>query len=925
MGIFRKTSASLAALCVSVAAQATTQWSSFRVEHQKISVRAIYPSQSSAILVSRLITGVKTALVTVEKKNLGSFESSFEVFFDDSPISHNGVATVIPRNFIWIYTVAPDNNDSIGVSKDYLQSTLNHEFGHMFYLQKRRGLFRFGQKLFGNLSSPLGSWPRWMQEGWASWVEERFSKKENLAYLNFLKRTYALATLESPSERLNSSMLEGNYSLNATSPGEIPYAFGYGMMEKLFNHIEPEKWAQNSAASLGISFRKIAQDSQLSMDEIFAQNEKEWRSVSLGSSDSAAKELYHEQNLYALSNRFVLASNDDGMRVVDFKIPSAPEIYLWRTNNWYLSQLIDVGEDNIVAAAFYTTPKTGRSPLPLKIALFKQNTQTHAFDWLCTSYESTSHSFVNFFRKNQKLYATLVSRLPQGQTSTPIQSILSIANRCNGFASPGELESQIFQTGFDTHTWHLGTKDHANFNLTNLVSPREEDASICQKVFSEKINWCASAIYSTETSRNPVLIAQTSSYKKLTYKSISVVTGAQETSLSDQGFFWIEKRWKQDLLKQVSLAELASKPTLSWTNLDDSKNFSNTENQKTIQSESYSPWSTLSPQYWMPQVLANNSGIVIGANAWFHDITKTYNGNLSLGYDTFSQRPYLNAYLQRKIDWSPLTKSIDIGVFYRRDANLSTKVDTTSSQIGVNGSQIFGASYSIASRFSLATRWTSINQIHQQFLIPSIALALRYREAPITNGLNVDHSRHRFGYLLSGRLSNINSYETYLETALSASWPLSWILHFEFGSTSTKNLPYSYFQWGGYFPLNFMQNTFLSRGFAPLSSPAINIGRAALTTGWKWSEQIRGIGWSRFSIEKISQDVFAESVTLERAYDAQNMKIGNQFHSSIGTELNFWIRSLFYVKSRAFLGLYQGFGIGGESRIAIGLASNLDI
>ncbi|HVJ64046.1 MAG TPA: hypothetical protein VM901_02215 [Bdellovibrionota bacterium] len=930
MGKFRKCFVSFVALCISLPAlgaeKIAPEWSAMRVPHREISVRVIFPTRMGERRAAEIFRFVQESLARVEARNQGHFEESFEILLDPRPAFHNGLATVLPRNFIWVHTVPPQNNSSIGFSNEYLSSTLTHEMAHMYYLQKRRGLFRAGAWVFGNLSTPLGAWPRWMHEGWATWVEQRFATDDNAPYLNFLKRTYADYVLEHPGYRLTNSLLEGSASLHQTEAGEIPYAFGYSMLDKIFAQIKPEDWAQHSSSSLGISFRSSARSSGFSMDEIFARTETEWRSEKPNVRHPAAVEVHAAPTITSLSGALALENDEGEVSVRRLAGHRAGLKISWPHFHWHLAHLVEVpSRKNTFVAAFYSAPRTGTAGTRLRVGVFQVESETYpSLVHKCTLVERDDDFVVALSATSaESIEVRLSPRLISDATST-LEESLALHPDCGAGASsaPGLTLST---RPYDTQTWYL-QRGSESWSLSGLVSPRLERPETCRQVFGFATEICLGGIHNTGAFRDPVIIARHAQKLTWHYKKMATRTGAQALSFSESDAYWVEKYWDEDRIFALPLATLAGESSVPWTGVRSVSDIATPApaSAETPAIESYSTLSTLWPHYWMPRLYATQGGVIVSGTTWFHDITKTYEGSVDLGYDTFSRAPYAQAGLQRKIGDLVFPQSVDASAAYLRDISLGVPIDQGVVQAGVSATLPLSSSLNVTPRLSIAGKWHRIDDLRKSFLVPGLSTSWQYRDATDPGDLNVDQSEHRFGVFAYARTAWIRRGEVYAEAALTHEWPLSWALHLEYGQTSQKNLPYSYFEWGGAYALSLAQPAFVSRGFAPRMAATTQVGRAALVTGWRWTDRLGGLGWSRFDIEKLTQDLFVESVSFDRIRPG-GMQIGRDYFTSVGTEMNFWIRTLFYLRSRAFVGLYRGLGDYGETRVGVGFASNLDI
>ena len=107
------------------------------------------------------------------------------ILIDDSDYT-NGYASVLPYNTIYIQTVPPALDMTIGEYDDWLAMIITHEYTHIVTMDSTRGYSRFTRKVFGkpipgadflSLTAFLASappnvfLPRWWLEGAAVWSE----------------------------------------------------------------------------------------------------------------------------------------------------------------------------------------------------------------------------------------------------------------------------------------------------------------------------------------------------------------------------------------------------------------------------------------------------------------------------------------------------------------------------------------------------------------------------------------------------------------------------------------------------------------------------------------------------------------------------------------------------------------------------------
>lgn len=116
-------------------------------------------------------------------------EKTHIVFMDNTDFA-NGLATVLPYNRIYIYTVPPMADMTIGQYEDWLRFVIFHEYAHILTLDPARGYSRAMRSVFGKplpgldplsailflaAAPPNIFMPYWWIEGMAVWAETGFT------------------------------------------------------------------------------------------------------------------------------------------------------------------------------------------------------------------------------------------------------------------------------------------------------------------------------------------------------------------------------------------------------------------------------------------------------------------------------------------------------------------------------------------------------------------------------------------------------------------------------------------------------------------------------------------------------------------------------------------------------------------------------
>ncbi len=131
--------------------------------------------------------------VIVEKWNWKPW-SYTEVILTDSTDMPNGLASVLPYNWMLIFITPPDPDSSLGHYDEWLRMLLIHEYTHIVQIDAIGGAWHPVRLIFGKTVSPSGMNPVWLREGIAEYAETYFTKggRGRGSYSEMVVRTSAL-------------------------------------------------------------------------------------------------------------------------------------------------------------------------------------------------------------------------------------------------------------------------------------------------------------------------------------------------------------------------------------------------------------------------------------------------------------------------------------------------------------------------------------------------------------------------------------------------------------------------------------------------------------------------------------------------------------------------------------------------------------
>jgi hypothetical protein len=119
-----------------------------------------------------------------------------EIVVSDDADYPNGSATPVPSNRIMIFTTPPVEAEGLRLTADWVELVVTHELAHVFHLDRARGIWRAGQRVFGRvpLFFPAIFAPAWFTEGLAVHYESTLTEGGRLrgAYFRSIARAAAL-------------------------------------------------------------------------------------------------------------------------------------------------------------------------------------------------------------------------------------------------------------------------------------------------------------------------------------------------------------------------------------------------------------------------------------------------------------------------------------------------------------------------------------------------------------------------------------------------------------------------------------------------------------------------------------------------------------------------------------------------------------
>lgn len=213
-----------------------------------------------------------------------------EVVLVDSTDLSNGMASVLPYNWIMLYAVPPIPDKSLGYYDDWLRLLIYHEMTHILHMDAVRGWWRGLKWIVGKTASPAGLTPTWVKEGQAVYIESAYTGggRTKSSFTEMLVRSSVLAD-DFP------TIAQGD-GLQWTWPGyHIPYLFGGEFVEWLVDKYGYEKFEKfNDTTQRTLMLSMVNYAARTAYGKTFVQLWKEWKEVLVKKYDAQRTRLESE-------------------------------------------------------------------------------------------------------------------------------------------------------------------------------------------------------------------------------------------------------------------------------------------------------------------------------------------------------------------------------------------------------------------------------------------------------------------------------------------------------------------------------------------------------------------------------------------------------------------------------------------------------
>ena len=146
-------------------------WRTIQTRHFRIHFTPALEQEArrAAVNAERAYTALSSELVPPR--------GTIDLVVSDNVDYVNGYATPFPSNRIVVFAHPPTDQSGLRSYDDWNSLVITHELTHIFHLDRSRGIWRFGQAIFGRnpLLFPNAYEPSWVLEGLAVYFESRLT------------------------------------------------------------------------------------------------------------------------------------------------------------------------------------------------------------------------------------------------------------------------------------------------------------------------------------------------------------------------------------------------------------------------------------------------------------------------------------------------------------------------------------------------------------------------------------------------------------------------------------------------------------------------------------------------------------------------------------------------------------------------------
>ncbi|MEI6092570.1 MAG: hypothetical protein WCQ47_02680, partial [bacterium] len=242
----------------------TIQTEHFDVHYPSTSKEEFFIGKNMELIAKMSAVYLEEGFTKLTKELNSTPYLRIQVVIIDNTDSHNGFATPVPQNTIYIYAVPPLSHTSISEYDNWLRDTAFHELTHIINLSTTRGYSVPLRAIFGTVVSINGISPLNFIEGYAVFEETNMTSKGRgrSTFLHTMMRTTSYEKTLNTNSLYSLSIAP--YVIDRWPTGNVPYLYGYLLFEhvaKKYGIETPGKISKDNAGVLpylpSISFYKL--------------------------------------------------------------------------------------------------------------------------------------------------------------------------------------------------------------------------------------------------------------------------------------------------------------------------------------------------------------------------------------------------------------------------------------------------------------------------------------------------------------------------------------------------------------------------------------------------------------------------------------------------------------------------------------------
>jgi hypothetical protein len=867
----------------------------------------------------------------------------------------NGYAVDFPYPHMVIFASPPEGSSTLAVLDDWLESVILHEYVHVLHLYPATGLWKVGRRIFGSWVLPNGLMPSHLHEGLATFLETQLGEGGRGQGADFhMYRRIAVKEGKWGNEFAPLDLLEG--SVLDWPHGHSPYFFGYWAWKEVWDRKKqtgilnvvkdqsgnwPYWISRPFNKELGISYPQL-------WSQIYERGKKE----ALGEIAEAEAEGLTPQKQLTDSghSKWDLAAGPDGnlMAMRTSHPDDGARVEIRRTDTVELVDTFEPESGSEQGICFGTWNGTQQ-------ILYTDSRNRHGYQTFVLrrrSVEAKDTRDVVIVDKENKAghleHLHAVSCAPDFSTLAAYVETAGHGQllRLQPVASP----SPDFPEFKVTEEWNIPKATW----ISGVLAGKTIYAIVRGKGGSTLYSWAGANAQAVghiskthfhtlmldphakvltiggESGRNELweLDLQTA---RIT-KRVAVLGGLSGAAFTKEKLFALGYRHGGYDLFEMNVGETKTAPSstkrkkpvpvkidrspMESTSAAESKSFDAT--QVLLQpEESYSPWASLTPRAWIPNILIVPDGMQISAWIPGFDIGQKNSYSLFGGYDTRGSPFFSGSYAYRFHQQSIAQAE----AYYSPSYLISNRsfLNTWGGSVGL--SSAFGFIDSFADpRFGINLQYRRVES--SRFgpaknsagvgisLTQAFGFKARPRAISPHRGTRVSVAASQFPQSL-GSTESYHTITASIDQYVSSPWLGShlFFLTAHFGYTAGTVLYNSFFQGGGELIFSQGRGFFLNRGFFPGSF----LGRRMLSMNTEYRfpmwDVYRGHGlWPAF-LQRIHGAVIADLLTFDNGTSSTAPRdFFKVFYGSVGVELKSDWKWFYYLPASVRVGFYRGLG-----------------